>query len=503
VSLRHERLAFGLGTRREIGELRAHEQPRAATAVEPSPVLARVETRDWAFTWTLVFTAVLFLRPQDVFPPLGALHLAEVSASLGLISLVVGRLARRQTATRMTPELAGVLVFGALMLLTAPFSIWFGGALGTFQELYLKVILVYLLAVNVLNSPKRLERLSWILVLSLGYLGFRAVFDYARGINTIRGGTRVMGSVGGIMQNPNDMALNMVVFLPLAVLLAMYGPSVIKRLMAAGCALLMVGAIVATGSRGGFLGFAAMLIVLAVFAVRQRPGFVFAGVLLVMCAVPLAPSSYWQRIASITDSSKDDVQSSQARRTLMGESFAAFLENPLTGVGAGQFKDWNPNGRAEPWHEAHNVWLQVAAELGIFGFAAFAFLVFRGFYSVFRSRRLLRRARPTPRRRTAATDQPRAGERPIADAERIPVPAPPGLPQEAWARLDAHSAAMAASLAGWFVCAFFGSVAYNWTFYYLLALAAAPVIIIREAMPASPRRRAFAVNGLLPTRVGA
>ena len=33
---------------------------------------------------------------------------------------------------------------------------------------------------------------------------------------------------------------------------------------------------------------------------------------------------------------------------------------------------------------------------------------------------------------------------------------------------------MTAALAGWFVCALFASVAYNWTFYYLLALAVAP-----------------------------
>ena len=32
---------------------------------------------------------------------------------------------------------------------------------------------------------------------------------------------------------------------------------------------------------------------------------------------------------------------------------------------------------------------------------------------------------------------------------------------------------MVAALVGWFVCALFASVAFNWTFYYLLALAAA------------------------------
>ena len=34
-------------------------------------------------------------------------------------------------------------------------------------------------------------------------------------------------------------------------------------------------------------------------------------------------------------------------------------------------------------------------------------------------------------------------------------------------------------LIGWFVCAFFASVAYNWTFYYLLALIVATRDVVR------------------------
>jgi O-antigen ligase len=412
---------------------------------------------------------VLFLRPQDVFEPLGMLHLAEVSAIFGLAALFTSRLAHRQSITRVTPELAGVLVFGAVILLTAPFSIWFGGAIGTFQELYSKVVLIYVLAVNVLISPRRIERLTWVLVLALGYLAVRAIVDYATGVNVVSNGTRVMGSVGGIMQNPNDMALNMVVFLPFAALLAMERSSIVKRLAAAACGVCMMGAIVATGSRGGFLGFATMIVVFAAFSVRRRPGLVVAGALVVLCSLPLLPDSYWQRMASITDESKDDVQSSQARKRLMGESWDAFAANPLTGVGAGQFKDWNPRGRVEAWHEAHNVWLQVSSELGVFGFAAFVFLVFRAFYAVFQSRRLLRRVRLAPKRASSPRGR-RAPEHPATDDETS---------------IDAHTAAMAASLAGWLVCAFFASVAYNWTFYYLLALAAAPREILRHRLHAT------------------
>ena len=41
---------------------------------------------------------------------------------------------------------------------------------------------------------------------------------------------------------------------------------------------------------------------------------------------------------------------------------------------------------------------------------------------------------------------------------------------------------MSAALAGWFVCALFSSVAYNWTFYYLLALAIAPREILLDRL---------------------
>src|SRR5436305_4113940 len=77
----------------------------------------------------------------------------------------------------------------------------------------------------------------------------------------------------------------------------------------------------------------------------------------------------------------------------------------------------------------------------------------------------------------------------------------PALPPDLANWMDAHSAAMAASLAGWLVCAFFASVAYNWTFYYLLALAATPRDILRGLMPVRARTRTGAAPiALAPAR---
>ena len=84
-------------------------------------------------------------------------------------------------------------------------------------------------------------------LLAVGYVALRAVIDYARGVNMTGRGTRVRGSVGGIMQNPNDLALNMVVFLPPAVYFALGARTRLRQLIAAGCALVMTAPVL--GSR--------------------------------------------------------------------------------------------------------------------------------------------------------------------------------------------------------------------------------------------------------------
>jgi O-antigen ligase len=451
-----ERLAFTFGPRQTVEAMRT--QPTPSAAAPPPSASPAAEEKDLAYTALLTFTLLLFMRPQDLLTPLSVLHLAELSAGVGLAALFVGRLRRRLPVSRMTPEFAGVLAFGGVILFTAPFSLWIGGSVGVFTHLYVKVILVYLLAVNVITSAPRLRRLSWVLVLAVSFIALLAVFDYARGVNMTGHGTRVKGSVGGIMGNPNDLALNMVVWLPFALTTAAFAGSALRRLTAAACAVFMLGAIVASGSRGGFLGLVAMLLVLGVLMARHRPGYVVAAALAGLCALPLVPGNYWHRIASITDDSKDDTGSREARQTLFRESLQAYAENPVIGVGAGEFKDWNNNDREQAWHESHNVWLQVGAELGTVGLIVFAFVVFRAVLAVWQTRRLLR----LPRRK------------------RDPAPV---LAPDHRAMLDAHSVAIAASLAGWLVCAFFASVAYNWTFYYLLALAATPRDILRAALP--------------------
>ncbi len=137
-----------------------------------------------------------------------------------------------------------------------------------------------------------------------------------------------------------------------------------------------------------------MLLTLIMLGKKVRPGFGTIAVVAVLCATPFMPASFWERMASIVDDKKDKQEftgTREARWTVMKEGVQAFAEYPLTGIGAGQFQNYNPPGRKEAWKETHNAPIQVAAETGIFGLAAFLFLVASAGVGARTSRRLLER----------------------------------------------------------------------------------------------------------------
>ena len=422
--------------RRLAATSRSTTDPRAI-ALEHQDVLA--------FRGLLAFTFVLFVRPQDSLPILDVLHLGDLTALFALIALVGARIRRGLPPLALTRELGWVAGFGAVMILTAPFSIWPGGAVGVFIDLYSKVILIFALLVHTITTRARFDRLLAVVVAGTGYIAVRAVIDYARGVNLVEDG-RVSGAVGGLFGNPNDLALNMVAFLPLAfALMQDRGARPALRLVALIGAPAMAMAIIFSKSRGGTMGLIGMLLVLLYQMRRIRPGVTIAVIVACLATIPLLPSSFTGRMSSVFNSEQDPTGSREARKQLLREAAAAFQNNPLFGLGAGQFVNYNPDGRQEAWRETHNSFLQVAAELGLIGLLVFLMILSSGFAAMRQTRVILH----------ASSSGSRA---------RAPTPWNGTAPQ-------LYSAALLASFSGWLLAAVFGSVAYYWTLYIVLALA--------------------------------
>jgi len=101
------------------------------------------------------------------------------------------------------------------------------------------------------------------------------------------------------------------------------------------------------------------------FVSQKTLAFAVAGIV-VVAVLFLAPQGYVERIYSITDSSLDDSGSSQLRWELMRKSVELFLENPVVGVGLGMSRVALA-AEGFRWTPVHNVYLQVASEIGLAG----------------------------------------------------------------------------------------------------------------------------------------
>ena len=140
---------------------------------------------------------------------------------------------------------------------TMPFSFWPGGSLAVFSDVYVKIILIFTLMMSTISTPRRLSQMTWLILLICGYLSMRGIYDYARGVNLMEG-DRLRGAVGGFMANPNDLAMNLIVFMAPALIIVFQDHRLFRRVVAAGIVLVMAVAIVLTKSRAGFIGIGAM-----------------------------------------------------------------------------------------------------------------------------------------------------------------------------------------------------------------------------------------------------
>jgi hypothetical protein len=253
--------------------------------------------------------------------------------------------------------------------------------------------------------------------------------DFRAGRLTVEG-YRVEGRLGGIFENPNDMALHLVTMLPLAVALAFGSRGLLKKLLYGGSAALIVAGTVVTYSRGGFLAMSTALLALA-WTLGRKNRFAVVAVVCVFAVGLLlfAPGGYGVRIFSIYNHKLDVLGSADARQALLLRSVVVALRNPLFGVGMGNFAYVSFRNA-----QSHNAYTQVAAEMGAAAFVVYVLFVV------------------TPLRRLLAVARETFDERRTSHFYYL-------------------AAGLSASLVGYMVASFFASVAYYWNVYYLVGYA--------------------------------
>jgi O-antigen ligase len=135
----------------------------------------------------------------------------------------------------------------------------------------------------------------------------------------------------------------------------------------------------ASGSRMAAASLLFTLLVWTWLERRRALAGAAAGILLAVILGAVFAPGLRERFSFSTISTDPSVQ---LRFDIWRSSFQAFLENPAFGSGPGNFRittDPIPGAleKTVTWSEAHNIFLQMAAERGLLGLSAFLFLIWR------------------------------------------------------------------------------------------------------------------------------
>lgn len=395
-----------------------------------------------AFAGLFIFTFLLYARPQEMFPELFAgFPLVKIVAISTLLAYLIAKLTAGERLTIWPLELTLVLVIALLGLLFTPIAAAPQDSLNVLLDVFLKVVIIFLLMINLINTAGRLRAIMKLSVICGTALAVFALFSYLTGNFMFEGKkvtNRVAGIVAGMFGNPNDLALSLDLLLPLCVAFALSSRGW-KRTAYFVCAAILAVGVVVTFSRGGFLGLVALSLVLLWKLSRRNRGLTIVAFLVATGFFLVAmPNGYSNRLTTIFSIEEDQTGSAQARRELLDRALQVASNHVLIGVGMGNFHIYSIHEQV-----AHNSYLEISAELGVAGLMAYLILIF---------------APLRPLRRI---------ERETRTAQRGRLIKGRDAPPEQYAYF--FSVALQAAFVAYLVCSFFGSVEYLWHIYYLVA----------------------------------
>ena len=179
------------------------------------------------------------------------------------------------------------------------------------------------------------------------------------------------GRVYSFYDNPNSFAVFLLLLIPISAGLVLSTKHWFARLLAIGSTLLGILALIMTYSRACWVGFAISTIV---FLFLWRPKLIPLLTALCIFSFPILPVSVGDRIMSIFNFSDT---STSSRFPLYEAAARAILSSPITGVGLGTAAPQKYIMQNVAYHgnhlyvHAHNLYLEVWLETGLFGLCGF------------------------------------------------------------------------------------------------------------------------------------
>jgi O-antigen ligase len=432
--------------------------PRPATSEPTAP-----SDRKWDLLLVCVAGYLLTAvgRVHQLFPFLDLVRPAMLTGALAVLLYLCDSRPERRASHLAAPTTKYLLALLFWMMLSIPGSLSPGTSFEMVFGNLVKTVAMYLVAVGTLRGIRDVERLAaTYLVAAFVYATVViARFDLGAGPDWRLGHL--------YYYDANDLATFLVTAVPIGLYFLVNVRRPLVRVLTAIALAVLAVAFVRTGSRGGFIALAAVagFIVVRYSAIplRRRVG---ATLLVAVVVVGAASDQYWEQMGTITSDADYNRTDERGRMQIWSRGIDYMLQNPLFGVGPGNFPA--AEGTLSPfaqrrqfgvgvrWSAAHNSFIQVGAETGVIGLALVVALLASAFVALHRSR---------PREGSSAGPSDRRTQ--LAQV-------------------------LTASLVGFVVGAFFLSLAYAEILYTLVALAVGLQKVTAEP---GPGRRPVGIRG--------
>jgi probable O-glycosylation ligase (exosortase A-associated) len=307
-----------------------------------------LHTQGWGFARTFPFAAVI-----------------AVSTLMSIL------LSNEKKSLPSSPVTVVFILFTLWMSVTSLFAIHPDQVSTQWIRVY-KIMGMTLVTMMLIRDKMQIEQLIWTIVISLGFYGVKG------GIFTIRSGgsDRVWGPEGTFIDGNNEIALALVMVIPLMYYLHSITKNKWGRYAFVASILLCALAALGSYSRGAAIAIGAMVLFLWLKSSNKMT----LGVLIVVMAplmLLMMPSKWFDRIDTINTYEEDSSAMGRINAWKMATNLA--MDRPLTGGGfeiydPGVFMQYAPN----PYdiHAAHSIYFQVLGEHGFVGLFLYLILGF-------------------------------------------------------------------------------------------------------------------------------
>ncbi len=318
--------------------------------------------------WGLVgFVCSLLLRFQDHYPQVTVIKPFTLLLFGMLLSCLINKdkLAQLNWAQdKLLLALLGISIVGLTVL--SP------GDLFGETYLFLCSLSLYYFASRILQTPQQFLILFTCMAMSICYIGYIAIEDV-----TLNGDTSIYidprsGRWQGLgyYENSNEFGQLMITTIPFLLASVLASKSTILKLFSIAMMSLMLFVMLKCASRTVMVTLA--LMVIGTFMLRGKGNIIkklaIGGTMsaLMLAVLTFLPGPIQERMETVLDAGNDE--SFQGRTRSWSYGFDMLSWYPITGVGKGQWIEYHGL-------MPHNSYVQIMAELGIFGIFVFLWIL--------------------------------------------------------------------------------------------------------------------------------